>query len=663
MDRFCSVRMANSALSRRPVGWSYATWPPADLFIRFLKRTPLPSCSSTAANHSWPSTWAPAASRSGAQPRRSRPPKCRGKYRSPRVTTTMCCIFRSSAPRAAGWRSAASRASRRSSSDLGRGGRQGCAHVSRGADARLLPRVAARRVALAAGFPNGLAILWDVQTGKEYRRIRRRHNGSLDAIVFSPDGKYLATGGQDLAARTWDVATGLETHTFRGNNSNIWGLAFTPDNKRLITGSADRSIRVWELSETRHFASAITPEILSLMLPASSTHHTYYGAGMPYRLALTADGRTLAAIYNGGSLALWNLDSHTQPVKPSLPFASLAAAAFAPDGRRLAYLFCGRGIFPHGLRVWDLSTGKRLLSRNFPRERSGVVPIVVYSPDGGKILGCFPNHTGSQIHIWDAVTGEESVPALTVDGQYVVALAFGPQGRELMVGTTQQLRVYSWPGRTLLQTAEIPRTSAVALSRTGIIAVGMSGQNQDAGIRLLDLATLKRIRTLEGHVGYVTALAFSPDGTRLVSAGNEMAVKIWNVQSGRELLTFRDHVRSVTAVGWSGDGRRVASCSQDGSTNVYTAPAAISDPASDWPLLFAERFDKPDCAARWKLAPNWAIENGALKGSQVLFSHGAGRGNVRPGLHGSSRPLRAADGGCPVYRLVAYSTHRRRILL
>ena len=476
---------------------------------------------------------------------------------------------------------------------------------------------------LVAGYPNGFAVVWDVGAKAEVRRFRP-HGGSVDAAVFSPDGRRLATGGQDLAVRVWDAATGLATHTLRGNTSATWGLAFTPDNGRLVTGSWDRSVRVWELTDTRHFAGRPAKnhaDALTLLPPAADTHRSYYAAGMPFRLALSPDGRRAAAVSNSGAVNTWDLDAHTPAAQPSVPFGAVGAVAFSPAGDRLAYLHGTRIGGPAGLRVWDPATGKAVVSKEFPREgKDGDSPVLTYTPDGSQVVGCLPGHATSRVRTWDAATGVQAEP-LTIDGRYVVALGFAAAGRELAVVTTRDVRVYSWPGRQLLRSREkgVPTAECGAVS-AGLVAVGAAGSNGDAGIRLYDLATLQPVRTLEGHVGGVSGVAFSPDGSRLVSAGNELAVKVWHAGTGRELLTFRDHARPVTAVGWSGDGRRVASCSQDGMLKVWTAPADEADPTTGWPVLFADRFDVPHPA--WKLGSNWAVENGALRGTQTPVANG-----------------------------------------
>jgi DNA-binding beta-propeller fold protein YncE len=88
-------------------------------------------------------------------------------------------------------------------------------------------------------------------------------------------------------------------------------------------------------------------------------------------------------------------------------------------------------------------------------------------------------------------------------------------------------------------------------------------------VKVWDAATGQEIRTLTGHAGFVTSVAYSPDGRRLASAGFVQTVKVWDAGTWQEILTLRGHTNSVYSVAYSPDGRRLASASLDRTVQLW----------------------------------------------------------------------------------------------
>src|SRR5262249_2168484 len=79
------------------------------------------------------------------------------------------------------------------------------------------------------------------------------------------------------------------------------------------------------------------------------------------------------------------------------------------------------------------------------------------------------------------------------------------------------------------------------------------------------------VQTLQGHTGWVVAVAFSPDGRRLATAGGDPPGRIWEAAGGKQLLALKGHADPVWGVAFSPDGRRVASASLDWTVRVWGA--------------------------------------------------------------------------------------------
>src|SRR5262245_19887396 len=110
------------------------------------------------------------------------------------------------------------------------------------------------------------------------------------SIAFSPDGKFLASGGYDNRIRFWDPDTGKEIRTLEGHKSYVNCIAFSADGKWLASGSQDHDVRLWEVStgKERH----------------------RFGHNAPIeRLALSPNGKVLASSCLAGTLRLWDTDT------------------------------------------------------------------------------------------------------------------------------------------------------------------------------------------------------------------------------------------------------------------------------------------------------------------------------------------------------------------
>ncbi|MBM3216012.1 hypothetical protein FJZ36_13970, partial [Candidatus Poribacteria bacterium] len=108
---------------------------------------------------------------------------------------------------------------------------------------------------LASGSGDKTVRLWDVASRREVAALEG-HTGPVLSVSFSPDGRTLASGSVDKTVRLWDVASRREVASLEGHTSYVWSVSFSPDGRTLASGSYDKTVRLWDVSS---YAGAATP--------------------------------------------------------------------------------------------------------------------------------------------------------------------------------------------------------------------------------------------------------------------------------------------------------------------------------------------------------------------------------------------------------------------
>jgi Tol biopolymer transport system component len=256
---------------------------------------------------------------------------------------------------------------------------------------------------LATASQDKTARIWEASNGKQLHSLT--HTGGVQCVAFSPDGRWLATG-TGTTTRIWDTHSGTQLHTFTHDRVSLKGVqavAFSPDGRWLAASSVD-DMWIWDSRSGKQLRS-----------------HRHQGLLVAV-MAFSPDGRWLAA----SSVDTWILDPHSGKRLQTITHDSdVRAVAFSPDGGRLA-----TGTFDGDTWIWDTRNGKQLHALT---HGSLGLSAVAFSGDGRWLATSSFRTT----RIWDTHSGEQ-LQTLNHDmfGVGVGAVAFSPDDRWLATGTS-----------------------------------------------------------------------------------------------------------------------------------------------------------------------------------------------------------------------------------
>jgi WD40 repeat protein len=406
-----------------------------------------------------------------------------------------------------------------------------------------------RVVSTGAG---GTVEVWDALTGDLIGEPLMAGDEPADAAL-SADGRLVAVASPGGEVRVWQVAAGRPRVLRANGGRRVVGMAFGPDGRSLLLRHADGSARLWDLTGepallpvTWGDASVAAVSDGGRWLLTVSTDHsarvwdldnrTADGPplaldGAVSRAAISADGRRLALVGEGGDLRVRDLAGARWFRAPASPGRDVSHVAFSPDGEQVVTAAGGPSV-----RLWRPTTGEVLDMGS----RGAVFADAQFSPDGRLVVA----GGGSEVRVWDAATGRPLTPPLRHGAPFAGAASGADGGR--LVTLTRGGTVCVWGLPHPPEPADDPSPEELAADRgPGLVTLGKR--------------TTIRVRHW----------ALSQDGRRLIAAGEDGSVRVWDILADEPLAPPCQPGRTVRAVCFRAGGDRAVVAEEGGPTLTW----------------------------------------------------------------------------------------------
>ncbi|HQR07553.1 MAG TPA: WD40 repeat domain-containing protein [Gemmatales bacterium] len=480
---------------------------------------------------------------------------------------------------------------------------------------------------LATGHDDGRVRLWDVASASMIREWGTE-SSAVSSLSFSTDGQRLAVGREDRSLDLLDCAHGVVIGKLKGHSDRISGIAWHPTTRFFATSSWDTTCRLWNVSQGEQVfilngqadqvhAVAFSPD--GSILASTDSEATiwlwepFHGkvirklkshVGEVTQLAFTPDGSYLLSGGSDGRLILWNVATGENVLHTTADSTHASRIRLSPKQDQVAAILGG-----HSIYVWDAQQGTPVKTiESLP----SLATAITYQTG---TTGLASGHDDGRVYFWNTQTGKQEGQVHDHNTR-ITSMAIDASGQRLATGGSTDGYVFimdintndiqllipgATDGCTVESVAFIPNTTYLAVTGIDWKSSGQEGRitiwnidkpakvattatggtalaahpagNQLAvatlneSICLYSLPELTLERELIGHSGLVTALAYTGDGSKLLTSGSDGTVRVWDVATGKELQVCETDV-SIRDLSISQDGRYVYTANANATAYV-----------------------------------------------------------------------------------------------
>ncbi len=405
-------------------------------------------------------------------------------------------------------------------------------------------------------------VYWNVNTGRILSESKIYE--PFDAVAFSQDGNFLAGAGvkkgeihlldTTTKSRKWN----LKGHGKRRLGSKIWSMVFSPDGKILASGSIDKTVKIWNLENHSELAT----------LKGHS--------GWVTTVAIAMDRKTFASGDAKNGIKVWDLDTYQERATLIGHKNTINALAFAPIETPVYGMCLASGSADGTIRFWDTSKGKEITT--FTSGHTEWVKAVSFSNNGRTLMSAAFNGTvdiwdlkthKKQSAFTAGQTNRTITVALSPNGEYFVChgspdmIAFKSSGfgRRSAIGGSNNLQVWNLTtGEKLAaswQEIDHYKTSAAFSTDNNLLAVSSYKE-----IRAWDLNTRNELFQLNlQQPMFNIKIKFSPDGKKIAVVNSSQMSQVWDIPTLKDITPLK--IKDVDTIEFSPDSSMVTMVSSD----------------------------------------------------------------------------------------------------
>ncbi|MET7619078.1 hypothetical protein [Streptomyces sp. NPDC005408] len=435
---------------------------------------------------------------------------------------------------------------------------------------------------LVSKADNGTMTLWRTDTWKPTHVTQAAYGGGFSAVTFSPNGALFAANSRQ-GIKIWDAGAAT-VKVVLDQVSESTDIEFSPNGSMIATAECQKT-RVWDATTGKELARFNSPAG-ELAFAADGTLLTGGDDGVVHRWDV-ATGKLMSSVtFSGKVERIW---SSPDSADKTIVCAGVTCHIGPLDTKRMSRLMVGglatvnsdgsliaASSYDGFLNVWNTRTAKQVA--RFHVGDTEVIKLA-FKPHGSTLAA----GTSRGVQLWDLshAQPEDQLPLPQDDTPREVKFTRGASGL-ISIGRKGTLQWKNPQGSG--KPAEIVRAypdhpgELIALSPDGTTVATAAPEPRLTQIDLWDRSSGKLIRTLRGHTQVIRSLAFSPDGTMLISgAGQTSATRsgpgsnalLWDTATGAIRAKLTGHTDDVWQVTFSPDGSTVATADGSGAVRLW----------------------------------------------------------------------------------------------